>query len=144
MVKNLPANAGDPWVEKTPWRRKWQSTPVFLPEKFRGQRSLMGYNPRGHRESDMTEHTHKCYSIHHLYFTFSLMLFKSRLCCHVYFYPMFVAIFTSPCFKPLPSHNEWYYREHHYTWLLMDAAVCYFWLVHPEVELIGRECMYLI
>ena len=39
VVKNLPANAGgmrqgfDPWVGKTPWRRKWQPTPVFLPGK---------------------------------------------------------------------------------------------------------------
>ena len=30
-----------------PWRRKWQPTPVFLPEKFYGQRSLAGYNPWG-------------------------------------------------------------------------------------------------
>ena len=34
VVKNLPFNAGDafnPWVEKIPWRRKWQPTPLFLP-----------------------------------------------------------------------------------------------------------------
>ena len=29
------------------WRRKWQSTPVFLPGKSCGQRSLVGYSPRG-------------------------------------------------------------------------------------------------
>ena len=29
-----------PWIGKIPWRRKWQPTPVFLPEKFHGQRSL--------------------------------------------------------------------------------------------------------
>ena len=33
----------DPWVGKIPWRRKWQPTPVFLSEKFQGQRSLTGY-----------------------------------------------------------------------------------------------------
>jgi len=38
-----------PWVGKIPWSRKWQTTPVFLPEKFHGQRSLAGYNPWGHR-----------------------------------------------------------------------------------------------
>ena len=33
----------DPWVWKTPWRRKWQCTPVFLPREFHGQRSsIMG------------------------------------------------------------------------------------------------------
>ena len=40
-----------------PWRRKWQPTPVFLPGKFHGQRSLAGYSPWGSKESDkwMTE-----------------------------------------------------------------------------------------
>ena len=35
----------DPWVGKSPWRRKWQHTPVSLPEKFHGQRRLEGYSP---------------------------------------------------------------------------------------------------
>ena len=39
-VQSLP-----PWVGKIPWRRKCQSTPVFLPGKFRGQRNLVGYSP---------------------------------------------------------------------------------------------------
>ena len=30
----------NPWVGKIPWKRKWQTTPVFLPGKFHGQRSL--------------------------------------------------------------------------------------------------------
>ena len=41
-----------PWVGKIPWRRKWQSTPriqVFLPGKFHGQRSLVGYGPWGRK-----------------------------------------------------------------------------------------------
>ena len=42
------------WVGKTPWRREWQPTPVFLPEEFHGQRSLAGYSPWGHKELDMT------------------------------------------------------------------------------------------
>ena len=37
----------DSWVEKIPWRRKWQPTPMFLPWKSLGQRSLAGYSPRG-------------------------------------------------------------------------------------------------
>jgi len=40
---------------KIPWRRKWQPTPVFLPGKFHGQRSLAGYSPWGCNESDTTE-----------------------------------------------------------------------------------------
>ena len=34
-----------PWVGKIPWRRKWLPIPVFLPEKYHGQRSLAGYSP---------------------------------------------------------------------------------------------------
>ena len=48
----------NPWVGKIPCKRKWQPTLVFLPEKFPGQRSLMGHSPWGLKESDMTEHTH--------------------------------------------------------------------------------------
>ena len=39
------------------WRRKWQSTPVFLPGEFHGQRNLPVYCPWGCKELDMTEHT---------------------------------------------------------------------------------------
>ena len=45
----------DPWVGKIPWRKKWQPTPVLLPEKSHGQRSLVGCSPWGCRESDTTE-----------------------------------------------------------------------------------------
>ena len=39
-----------PWIRKSPWRRrKWQPTPVFLPGKSHGDRSLVGYSLRGHR-----------------------------------------------------------------------------------------------
>ena len=48
----------NPWVSKIPWKRAWQPTPVFLPGKFHGQRSLVGYSLWGHKESDTTEHTH--------------------------------------------------------------------------------------
>ena len=54
----------DAWVRKIPWRRKWQSNPVFLPEDFHGQRSPVGYSLWGHKESDMTEQltdTHSSY-----------------------------------------------------------------------------------
>ena len=47
----------DSWVGKTPWRRAWQPTPVFLPGKSCGQRSLVGYSPWGCKELDMTETT---------------------------------------------------------------------------------------
>ena len=43
------------WVMKIPWRREWLPTPVFLPEEFYELRSLAGYSPCGHKESDTTE-----------------------------------------------------------------------------------------
>jgi len=45
----------DPWVGKIPWRREWQPTPVFLPGKSHGLRSLVGYSPWGYKELDTTE-----------------------------------------------------------------------------------------
>ena len=69
IVKNLPVKVEDrrhgfdPWVGKNPWRRKWQPTPIFLPGKFHGQRSLVGYSPWGPKESDWTEHPHRHHRI---------------------------------------------------------------------------------
>ena len=65
VVKNLPGNAGDirntgliPGLGRSPGgSRAWQPTPVFLPGKFHGQRSLVGCSPWGHKESDTTEET---------------------------------------------------------------------------------------
>ena len=48
----------DPWVEEIPWGRKWQPTPVCMPGKSHGQRSLMGYSLWDHNESDPAEHMH--------------------------------------------------------------------------------------
>ena len=45
------------WVGKIPGRRAWQPTPVFLPGKSHGQRSLAGYSTWGCKESDTTEVT---------------------------------------------------------------------------------------
>ena len=47
----------NPWIMKTLWHRKWQSTPIFLPGKFHRQRSLTHYHLWGHKESDTTEPT---------------------------------------------------------------------------------------
>ena len=56
VVENPPASAGDlqemrfdTQVRKIPWRRKWQRTPVFLPGRSHGQRSLVDYSPWGRK-----------------------------------------------------------------------------------------------
>ena len=55
VVKNPPVNAGDARdAGSISGSRKWQPTPVFLPGKFHGQRSLVA-TVRGVAESDMTE-----------------------------------------------------------------------------------------
>ena len=63
-VKNPPAMQEicwfDNWVGKISWRKKWQSTHVFLLGKSQGQRSLVNYGPWGDKELDTaeaTEHT---------------------------------------------------------------------------------------
>ena len=57
----------DPWVGTIPWRRARQPSAVFLPGQFHGQRSLAGYSPWGHKESDMTEHTQYMYMYTHIH-----------------------------------------------------------------------------
>ena len=65
VIKNPPANAGDAGDTgliagsgRCPWKRKRQSTPVFLLEKSHGQRSLVGCSLWGLKGSGMTEHKH--------------------------------------------------------------------------------------
>ena len=47
----------DPWVRKTPWRRAWKPTSVFLPGESHGQRNLGGHSSWGHKGSYTTELT---------------------------------------------------------------------------------------
>ena len=57
--KEFACNVGGlcliPGLGRFPWRRERLPTPVFLPGKFRGQRSLAGYSPWGLKESNTTE-----------------------------------------------------------------------------------------
>ena len=82
----------DAWVGKFPQRRKQQPTPVFLPGKFHGQRSLAGYSPWGHKGLETPEqiHTHTCSWIASfnilkmvilpkLIYTFNMTVWKSLL-----------------------------------------------------------------
>ena len=61
-------DTGEPFAGKIPWRRARQPTPVFLPGESHGQRSLEGYSPQGHKESDMTKAT-------------------ERACIHIFIHP---------------------------------------------------------
>ena len=45
------------------WRRQWHPTPVLLPGKSHGWRSLVGFSPWGLKESDTTERLHFHFSL---------------------------------------------------------------------------------
>ena len=101
VVKNPSANAGDVrdtgrfnlWVGKIPWRRAWQPTPV-LPGESHGQRSLVGYSPWGHKESDMIEVTqHACVHAGECTYTLDFKVLggkKERAISHSYFYTVYM------------------------------------------------------
>ena len=68
VVMNPPAKVGDMGLIsglKIPWRRNWQLTPVFLPGKSHGQRSLVGYSPWSHRRvgHSLVHKQQKCQSL---------------------------------------------------------------------------------
>ena len=88
----------DPWVRKIPWRRKWQPTPVFLPGKSHGQRSLVGYSPWGckrvrHELATRQQHTLIYTNVFRgnglqfvsSVFTLIIPLFQTEICkgCHI-------------------------------------------------------------
>ena len=49
-----------PGLGRSPWRREWEPTPVFLPGEFHRQRSLVGYSPWGCKEVNTTERLTLC------------------------------------------------------------------------------------
>ena len=90
-----------PWMRKIPWRRAWQPTPVLLPGespwteelgrvyfswKFLGQRTLVGYSPKGCKESDTAEESYRHACLHRLYIEreikkcLELALVKTTVC----------------------------------------------------------------
>ena len=71
------------------WRRKWQPTPVLLPGKSHGQRSLVGYSPWGCKDSDMTEWLHFHFHFHFIYarhYFLLLFYFLKETCIFILFF----------------------------------------------------------
>ena len=86
------------WVGKIPWRRKWQLTPAFLPGKPRGQRSLVGLSPWGHKKSDTTVWLHSPSKDLSFHSSANLNLFSAfitPLKTHTYFGPNPPQLFPS-------------------------------------------------
>ena len=65
MVQNLPV-IPETWVrslsQEDPLEKAWQPTLVFLSGESHGEKSLVGYNPWGHKESNMTDEAHTQYN----------------------------------------------------------------------------------
>ena len=84
VVKNPPPGdlrgEFDPWVGKIPRRRARQPTPAFLPGESHGQRSLLGYSPRGCKELHMTEVTQHAHDICSYAFNVKLMFILYIIC----------------------------------------------------------------
>ena len=134
-VKNLPAMQEaqemqfNPWVGKIPWRRKWQPTPVFLPEKSHGQRRLAGYSPWDCRGSDTPErlstHEHSHTSVWgHMFLVLpSICLIVELLANRVTLFNFLKdckTIFLRGCIIYFPTSNVWGFQFLH-----ILAYICY-------------------
>ena len=64
--ENVQCSTGFVVSKGEDWRRQWQPTPVLLPGKSHGWRSLLGYSPWGQEESDLTERLHFHFHFHAL------------------------------------------------------------------------------
>jgi len=75
----------NPWVRKIPWSWKWQPTSIFLPEKFYGQKSLVGYSLWGRKELDTTEwlSTHAHCKKMVLFDIKVILAFKHEVLCNI-------------------------------------------------------------
>ena len=91
------------WVRKTPWRRKWQPTPVLLPGKSHGQRSLVGYSRWDDKESDTIERLHFLISIHDYWknHSFDYRTFVAKVVSLLFLFMLFRFVIT---FLPRSKH----------------------------------------
>ena len=103
--KESTCNAGDPGSipgsERSPWRRKWQPAPVFLPRESHGQRSLEGYSSWGHKSQTQLSKTTYPFLRH----IFSSLFFFSS------FLSIFVCLSVSPSVS-LSHNNIWQFLCH--------------------------------
>ena len=96
----------DPWVEKTPWRRKWQLPLVFLSEKSYGQRILAGYGPKRQTQCECLGTYPRSWEI--ITETPQKILFVMNFQSTTIFPPDLCSAWRTPCSSPswtvFPSH----------------------------------------
>ena len=81
---------------------KWQPTPAFLPGEFHGQRSLVGYSPRGLEESDTIEQLTLSLSL----FTPMVVYFHFQKLTTVALLKRIVRLTLPPCTRELEMHGN--------------------------------------
>ena len=94
-----------PWVGKSPWRKKWQPTQVFLPVKSHGQRSLVGYSTWG---SKRVRHDFTTKQEHHLGWRWVVLMFSKLL------------LILSSCFFWISSISVSYSYSHYAKFCRLD------------------------
>ena len=135
MVKSSPAmqeTRFNPWVEKIPWRRKWLSTPVFLPGEFHGQKSLEGSQRVGHDWSDLAR-THLIFLLWcSLAHTPPLCYYWEIDCISICFWPnntiiyiCFIKLFLKLVFKKEKKEEKCFYSIFH-NYIYVVGAFCFF------------------
>ena len=87
------------------WRRKWQPTPIFLPGKSHGQRSLVGYSPWGHKELDTTEWLH-LNLIYEKDIIWYMSLWKEYLNIYIYHVSVQFSSFAQSCPTLRPHESQ--------------------------------------
>ena len=117
------------------WRRQWQPTPVLLPGKSHGQRSLVGCSPWGRWESDTTEWLH-------FHFSFSCIGEDSNpLQCSCLENPRdggawWAAIYgvaqSQTQLKRLSSMELLFFSSFPFCWFVSYIFVCFFLPVIPK------------
>ena len=133
MVKHLP-KMRETWVwslgQEDPleiWRRKWQPTPVLLPGKSHGRRSLVGHSLWGRKELDTTERLHFTFSDIYIY-SYSCFLLVS-ICMECLFYPLTFSLCISlklkwvSCRKPNPAYSWVFFFIHSITPCFLPGKV---------------------
>ena len=126
------------------WRRKWQPTPEFLPGKFHGWRSPVGYNPWGCKESDTTEWLHRHLTPSdvigfQLYFSpyVSQGTGNTSQVLGLFFKGSAFLRWKAPCLYPKCVCMNCVIHVHHFLYSLCEEVTC---PVHSSVLGCSRTC----
>ena len=96
----------NPWVLKIPWKREWLPTPIFLPGESYGERSLVGYSPWGHKESETAKQLTLSFSTFSVSF---INIFNSFSSLHEVNKANSLSILFS-------GGRDWFYRLVYFVW----------------------------